>query len=124
MPTRRIFVSFEYDRDNELKNNFFKQAEENSTHRVVNSSLNRAYETAEWKAKARTAIRGSDVVIVLVGQDTQNAPGVLTETDIAQQLGKPIIQVRPHGRTYAGVPHLDDPIPWKWTTINRALDDL
>ncbi len=124
MPMRRIFVSFEYDRDNDLKNNFFKQAEQNSSHRVVNSSLNRAYETQEWKAKARAAINGSDVVVILVGRDTHNAPGVLTETEIAGQLRKPILQVLPQGRTYTGVPGLNAPIPWRWKTINGALDDL
>ena len=124
MATLKIFVSFEYDKDNDLKNGFFIQAEEHSSHRIVSSSLRRAYETAEWKEKARTAIRGSNVVIVLVGQDTHNAPGVLTEVEIAGQLGKPILQVLPQGRTFTGVPELADPISWRWKTINRALGRL
>ena len=124
MPTLRIFVSFEYDRDNDLKNNFFRQAEQELPSPVLSSSLNRAYETAEWEVKARTAIRGSDIVIVLVGRDTHNAPGVQTEVSIARELGMPILQIVPQNRTHQGVPNLPRPIKWKWETIRERLSRL
>ena len=122
MSSLRIFVSFEFDKDNDLKNQFFAQSKDLSPHRVVSYSLNEAYPTEEWKDKARSAIRGCDVVIVLVGQDTHNAPGVETEIDIARQLGKPILQIVPQRRTYTGVHGLDKPIQWKWKKINKKLD--
>ena len=124
MSTVKIFVSFEFDKDNDLKNQFFTQADEHSPHRVLSSSINEAYPTEEWKNKARSAIRGCDVVIVLVGQDTHNAPGVKTEIDIARQLGKSIFQVVPQRRTNTGVTGLDKPIQWKWKTINKKLDSV
>ena len=124
MADLNIFVSFEYDEDNDLKNNFFRQAETNTTHRIENSSLNARYESDEWKGRARDAIRGCDVVIVLIGRDTHNAPGVIVETDIARSLGKPIIQIKPRRRTYQGLTRLDDPIPWKWTRIIRELNQI
>ena len=120
----KIFVSFEFDKDNDLKNQFFTQADEHSPHRVVSSSLNKAYPTEEWKDKARSAIRECDVVVVLVGQDTHNAPGVETETEIAQRLKKPIFQIVPQRRTYTGVQGLDKPIQWKWKMINKKLDEV
>ena len=122
--TLRIFVSFEFDRDSDLKNNFYEQAKELTTHRVRNFSLNEAYPDAEWVEKARSAIRSCHVVVVLVGQDTHNAPGVRTEVKIARRLGKPVFQVVPQGRPYKGVPQLDEPIPWRWKRINRKLDEI
>ena len=124
MSILRIFVSFEFDKDNNLKNQFFTQAKELSPHRVESSSLSQAYPTEEWVSKARSAIRDCDVVVVLVGQDTHNAPGVETEIDIARQLRKPIFQIVPRGRTYTGVPGLDKPILWRWKAINRKLAEV
>ena len=73
MPTLNIFVSFEIDKDNDLKNNFYEQARELTQHRVRNCSLHETYPDEKWKNKARAAIRECDVVVVLIGQDTHNA---------------------------------------------------
>ena len=124
MATLNIFVSFEFDKDDELKNQFYRQGKEHTNHRIKNFSLNEAYPDDKWKNKARNAIRGCDVVLVLIGQDTHNAPGVIIETDMARSLNKPVIQIRPQGRTYQGLTRLDDPIPWKWKTINAKLDAI
>ena len=122
-----IFISFEFDKDKNLKNSFYKQTREQTQHRVRNCSLNKEYPDELWKRKAREAIRECDVVFVLVGQDTHDAPGVLVETDMAHSLNKPTIQVlseRARRNNYRGIPHLEDRIPWKWDVINRRLDDL
>ena len=124
MANVRIFVTFEFDKDGDLKNNFFEQAERLSPHRVVNCSLNEAYPDQQWKNRARSAIRQSDVVIVLVGPDTHNAAGVKTEVNMAKELGKPVFQVVPHGRPYKGVPYLDATIRWKWARINAKIEEL
>ena len=122
--TLRIFVSFEFDKDSDLKNNFYEQAKGHTSHRIRNFSLNEAYPDAEWVEKARSAIKECDVVIVLVGPDTHNAPGVKTEVKIARRLGKPVFQVVPKKRTYKGVPSLPDPIKWRWKHINEKLDAI
>ena len=124
IPSLKIFVSFHFDKDNDLKNNFFTQAKTLTQHRILNFSLNEAYPTEIWKNKARTAIEECDVVIVLIGQDTHNASGGIVETDIACGLNKPIIQIRPQGRPYSGLTRLGEPITWKWKNINRRLDEV
>ena len=123
MATLNVFVSFEFDKDNNLRGSFCEQAKHHTQHRIRDCSLNEAYETPEWKGKARAAIRGCDVVIVLIGEDTHNASGVGTEVRMARQLQKPILQVRPRKRTYSGVSGLGDPIRWKWKRIERWLDE-
>ena len=119
-----IFVSFEFDRDNDLKNNFLEQARKNTQHRVRNWSLDEAYPDETWRNRAREAIRECDVVVVLIGEDTHNAQGVMVETDMARSFGKPIIQVRPQGRPYQGLTRLGDPITWRWSRINAVLDEI
>ena len=70
MANLNIFVSFEFDKDRGLENDFFAQAREKLPHRVRNTSLNEAYPNEEWMAKAQSAIRRRDLVIVPVGQET------------------------------------------------------
>ena len=124
MPTLNIFVSFEFDRDVDLKNNFYLQAKAETSHRIRDCSLHESYPDETWKGKARNAIRRRDVVVVLIGQDTHNAPGVIVETDMARGLRKPVIQVRPQGRPYNGLTRLGSPIPWRWSRINAELDAI
>ncbi len=124
MATLNIFVSFEFNKENELKNQFYSQAEEHCTHHIRNCSLNESYPDDRWKRKAREAIEECDVVVVLIGEDTHNAQGVIVETDIARSLDKPVIQVRPQDRPYNGVTRLGEPIPWRWRRINTELDRI
>ncbi len=124
MSTLNIFVSFEFDKDNDLRNNFYRQAEEETEHRIRDCSLHESYPDEYWKNKARNAIRPCDVVVVLIGEDTHNAQGVIVETDMARSFGKPIIQVRPQGRPYQGLTRLGDPITWRWSRINTELDRI
>ena len=124
MPNLNIFVSFEFDKDNELKTQFYQQAQKLTQHRVRNCSLNESYPDQCWKNKAKKSISECDVVIVLIVEDTHNASGVIVETDIARSLNKPIIQIRPQPRSYKGLTRLDDPIPWKWKRINTTLDAI
>ena len=124
MASINIFVSFEFDKDKDLKNHFYTQAKKESHHRIRNCSLRESYPDEYWKGKAREAIRECDVVIVLIGQDTHNAPGVIVETDMARSLCKPVIQVCPQGRPYQGLTRLEEPIKWKWKIINAKLDAI
>ena len=43
MPTLNIFVSFQFDEDKDLKNDFYEQAKDLCPHRLRNCSLNEAY---------------------------------------------------------------------------------
>ncbi len=124
MAILNIFVSFEFGKDQDLQNNFYRQAKEETNHRIRDCSLHESYPDAAWKNKAGNAIRQCDVVVVLIGQDTHNAQGVIVETDMARSFGKPIIQVRPQGRPYNGITRLGEPIPWRWSRINAELDSI
>ena len=125
MATVKVFLSFEFGRDNELHRNFYAQAKEHSQYKIVDKSLNEPYHPDdEWLQKARAQIKQSDIVIVVIGQDTHNAPGVEKEVTIAGQLYKPKFQIRPKGSTGGAVAGAGEVIPWKWDKIDAKINEL
>ena len=118
----RVFLSFEFGRDNELHHNFYTLAARDSQYEIIDCSLNEAYHPdPKWLNKARAQIKKSDIVIVMLGQDTHNATGVEKEVGEARQLKKPMFQVRPQRRTYGEVRGADEVIPWKWKRIDAVI---
>ena len=121
----RVFLSFEFGKDNKLHGNFYAQADEQSCYNICDYSLNEEYQPSnEWLQKARNQICQSDIVIVMVGQDTHNAPGVEKELTIANQLKKPIFQIRPQGKTWGEVGGAGELIEWKWEKIDEKIKEL
>ena len=123
----KVFLSFEFDRDNKLHHNFYAQAARgDSCHEIEDYSLKEAYQPHNdrvWLNKARDLISRSDVVIVVTGQDAHNAPGVEKEVTIANQEGKDIFQIRPQGKTSGPVRGAGEEIPWKWKQIDAKISE-
>lgn len=85
MAKKRAFISFDYDHDLDLKNLLVGQAKNPETpFDIVDMSIKEVISTG-WKAKARTRIKGCDVVIVICGEHTNSATGVAAELEIAQE---------------------------------------
>jgi hypothetical protein len=88
--------------------------------------------SADWKAKARTRIKGCEVVIVICGEYTNLAAGVSAELAIAKEESVPIFLlwgrsgkacVRP---TAAAAAATDKIYEWTWDTLKNlsmAQDD-
>lgn len=120
---KRVFVSFDFDRDRALKDFIIGQARNpDSPFEVIDTSLKEAAPMTTWQAKAKAAIRRSDMVIVMVGSQTYRAQGVLKEVAMARAEGKPIVQfigykdgnytpVRDAGRLYR----------WTWQNLKKLL---
>jgi hypothetical protein len=86
MAKKRAFISFDYDHDLELKNLLIGQAKNpDSPFDIVDMSIKEAI-SKEWKEKARTRIKGCDVMIVICGEFTNSASGVAAELSIAQEV--------------------------------------
>ena len=84
-----VFVSFDFDNDKGLKELLIGQTRnEDLPFEVIDHSLKEAAPEKDWLDKARKAIGRADVFVVLLGSRTKNAPGVLKEVKIANDLGK------------------------------------
>ncbi|MET3900990.1 hypothetical protein ABIB57_004958 [Devosia sp. UYZn731] len=86
---KRVFISFDYDHDEILKNFLVGQAKlPDSPFELADWSI-KEHIDGNWKAKAATRIRSVDVVAVICGRHTNTATGVSAEVQIAQAEGKP-----------------------------------
>lgn len=120
-----VFLSFKFRNDNHLRGSFYSQANRgDSRYRVADESMHEDYPTRGWLNDARERISRCDIMIVLVGRDTHSSSGVEKEVTIANQLGKPIFQIRPKGTTYGKVQGAGELISWDWGEIDRRIAQL
>ncbi len=88
MAKTRVFVSFDYDFDNDLKNALVGQAKmEGSPFEIADWSIKDA--SPSWRSDARNRIRRVQQVIVICGEQTHKARGVKIEIDIAKEERRP-----------------------------------
>ena len=120
-----VFFSFEFHRDKKLRGSFFEQAKNESRYAIRNYSLDEPHppEDDSWTAEAENKIRQCAIVIVVVGQDTHNAPGVKEEIAIAKRVGTPILRIRPQGSNYGGLDSAGQLIPWEWEKIDAKISE-
>ena len=89
MPKKRVFISFDYDHDNDLRGNLISQAgNPESPFNFTDWSVKEPI-TEKWKDRVRDIIRRIDLMIVICGEHTHDATGVTAEVTIAREVGKP-----------------------------------
>lgn len=123
MSKKRVFVSFDFDHDKIVKEFVIGQSRlPDSPFTVIDTSLKEAAPEATWEEKARLAIVRSDVVMVMVGQYTHRAPGVLKEVRMAREAGKPIFQIIGYkDGNYTAVPNAGRLYSWSWPNLKKLL---
>ena len=120
---RQIFLSFEFERDAARRGTFIDQAKEHCEFAIVDNSLPSAQHDERWRRMAREKIRSSHVVLVLLGPDTFNAPGVKDELGLAGEARCPVVQLMPQDKNYGLVAKNGPVCEYRWDTINRMLRD-
>ena len=76
---KRVFISFDYDNDNDIKEALVAQSKlYNSPFEITDLSIKEAIDS-NWKIYARKRIRSCDCMIVLCGHYTDKAKGVSAE---------------------------------------------
>ena len=85
-------------------------------------SMKEAAPQRNWEAEAESRIARSDVVVVLVGPRTHQAPGVRKEVAIARRLGKPIVQIIGYKDTRpTAVPNAGRLLKWTWENMTNVF---
>jgi predicted GTPase len=120
---KRVFVSFDYDNDKVLKDFMIGQAHLSDTpFVVVDTSLKEAAPMRTWEEKARSAIRRSDIVLVMVGSQTYRAPGVLKEVRMAREENVRIVQIIGYrDGNYTPVSEAGTLYRWSWENLKKLL---
>ena len=124
MAKKRVFVSFDFDNDKVLKEFIIGQSKhDDSPFEVIDNSLKEAAPEKDWLDKARIAISRSDVFILMLGSKTKNAPGVLKELKIANELNKEKFQIIGYkeGSSDWAVPGGGRTYNWSWDNLKELL---
>jgi hypothetical protein len=119
---KRVFVSFDFDNDQNLKHLLVGQSQNKDVPFVfADWSMKEAAKQSQWRAEARARIRCCDIVIVLLGNDTHKAPGVLAEVEITRDEQVNIVQVRPQNSNATPVDGAGRLYLWTWDNLVKLL---
>lgn len=89
MAKQRIFISFDYDHDEDIKIMLAGQAKNPDSPFDFKDASVKEHLTGDWKDKVEKRLANCDQMIVLCGQLTHTAKGVSAELEIAQEIGMP-----------------------------------
>lgn len=125
MAATRVFISFDYDHDLDLKNLLAGQAKNpDSPFEIANWSVDEPI-AGDWKAKVRDRIKRVDQVVVICGNHTDKAVGVGAEVDIARDERKPyfLLAGRSTGTNKKPATALasDSIYKWDWPTLKKLI---
>ena len=127
MPTKSVFISFDYDNDNDLRGNLVAQARRSdSPFGITDWSVKEPFDEA-WRKKVRDLIDRADLTIVICGEKTHHAKGVEAEVTMVQQAGKPYFMLKGRrDRTCTrpkSAPKRKKIHPWTWPTLQELIAD-
>lgn len=121
---KKAFISFDYDHDEFLKTSLVGQAKNpDSPFQLADWSIKEEL-AGNWKEKARTRIKGVDVVIVMCGEHTHTASGVSAELAIAKEEKIPYFLLKGYSekvcmRPAAGL--ADTMYDWTWPNLKILI---
>lgn len=125
MAITRVFISFDYDHDEDLRNLLAGQAKHpGAPFEIKDRSLKEPL-TGDWKEKFRRRLQNVDVVAVICGEQCHSAAGVAAELRIAREEGKPYFLLRgragrPCHRPTSAVA-TDIVYDWTWDNLKRLI---
>ena len=85
MGKTRVFTSFDFDHDEDLRTLLIGQANNPDTPFDLADWSVKEPMTGDWKKEVRTRIKSVDQMMVICGEHTDKAAGVSAELEIAQE---------------------------------------
>lgn len=125
MAKTRVFTSFDFDHDEDLRNLLVGQAKNPDTpFEMTDSSLKEPL-SGDWKSKIRPRIKRVDQVIVLCGEHTDTAAGVSAELEITQEERKPYFLLAGRKDKTCKKPKAalstDKMYDWTWDNLKKLI---
>lgn len=123
---KRVFISFDYDHDQDLKNLLVGQARHTGTPFEIADWSAKEHMYGDWRAQVRDRIRRSDLTIVICGQYTHAATGVAIELNITREERKPYFLLAGRSNVHCTKPtsaYATDKIyTWTWDNLRALID--
>lgn len=121
---KKVFTSFDYDHDEDLRTMLVGQAKHPDTPFQLSDWSVREPMTGDWKAKVQKRINNVDLVAVICGEHTDSATGVATELAIAKELKKPYFLLYGRGDKTCKKPagaEGDTMYRWTWDNLKTLI---
>lgn len=120
MAKTKVFLSYDYEHDSDMKDNLIAESKRRDSPFSIND-LSLREKVSDWQQKARTAIQGCDVFVVLLGDNAHQASGVRREVRMARQIGKRRFQLRKQGHSPKPLEGAGVVVAWKWKNLKKYL---
>lgn len=127
MAKTKVFVSFDYDNDKDIKGHLVSQAKRPDSPFSINDfSIKFAVPNIKrWQREARDRIIEADIMIVLCGSKTHESNGVAAEVTIAQETKTPYYLLKGRRKKKVFKPRNtkkdDQIIPWRWEILAEII---
>jgi MTH538 TIR-like domain (DUF1863) len=125
MAKQRVFISFDYDHDFDIKILLAGQAKlPDSPFDFTDASV-QYHLTGDWKEKVKQRIRNCDEMCVLCGEYTDTATGVNIEVEIAQEIGQPYFLLSGRGdksKKPNKAKSTDKLYKWTWENLKKLVE--
>jgi hypothetical protein len=126
MAKKKVFISFDFDHDEGVKNMLAGQAKNSDSPFDFTDGSVKEHLTGDWKEKVRRRMDNIDVVAVLCGEHTHMASGVAAELSIAQEKGKPYFHLAAYSDRSCTKPssaRVEDKVyRWTWENVKVLID--
>lgn len=125
MNTKRAFISFDADYDEDLRNLLVGQAKNPDTPFSIADWSVKESLSGDWKQKVRQRIRRTDLTIVICGEYTHRATGVAAEITITREEGNPYFLLNGRsgksGRKPTSARQSDKIYKWTWENLKKLI---
>ena len=123
--TKSVFISFDYDHDNDLRGDLVAQAKDPGSPFSITDWSVRGRIDEKWREEVRGRIRVVDLVVFICGEHTHDADGVAGEVTITQEERKPYFLLRGRrGKTCTkprNARSSDEMHSWTWDNLSRLI---
>jgi hypothetical protein len=122
---KRVFISFDYDHDEDCKKMLAGQAKHpDSPFDFTDASIKEPL-TGDWKSKVKRRMANIDVVIGLCGEHTHTARGAAAEIEIAQETSTPYFFLAAYSDKTCTRPtsarSTDKVYDWTWDNLKALI---
>ena len=126
MATKRVFISFDFDHDRDLRRALVGQARyPNSPFFIENWSV-KQHLIGDWQEKVRSRIRRTDLTIVICGEHTHTAAGVAAELAMTREEGNPYFLLKGRRDRMCTKPRnafdSDYMYAWTWENLRKRIE--
>jgi len=126
MAKAKVFTSFDYDHDEDLRNLLVGQSRNSDSPFDIEDWSVKEPITGDWKSKVRGRIKRVDQMIVMCGEHTDTASGVSIELEIAQEEKKPYFLLHGRSKKTCKKPKSakisDKMYKWTWDNLKALID--